>query len=116
MKKRILLLAGLVFSSMSIIAQDRIQTDTIGVKVYFRQGYSIFEPDFRENGIRLGKFAEQLEKAGADSLVKIGTIHIVGAASPEGIAKMNQRLSEKRAETLIAWLRQNLPLPDSSFS
>lgn len=116
MKKRILLLAGLVFSSMSIIAQDRIQTDTIGVKVYFRQGYSIFEPDFRENGIRLGKFAEQLEKAGADSLVKTGTIHIVGAASPEGIAKMNQRLSEKRAETLIAWLRQNLPLPDSSFS
>ena len=29
------------------------ESDTIGVKVYFRQGYSLLQPAFRENGVRL---------------------------------------------------------------
>lgn len=91
--------------------QEQIMIDTVGVKVYFRQGYSTFEPAFRDNASRLDVFVARLREANYDTLRQIRSVRIIGAASPEGVSKLNERLSAKRAENLIAWFEEHLSLP-----
>lgn len=84
--------------------------DTIRVQVFFRQGYSLLEPAHRDNGARLAAFAAQLEDLRRDTSIRVKRIHITGTASPEGSAKLNERLAENRAKNLVAWLGEHIPL------
>lgn len=95
--------------------QERETADTLSVQVFFRQGYSILEPDYRDNGARLEAFAEQVRILRQDTLCRVKGIRIVGAASPEGITRLNERLSENRAKSIIAWFKDRLPFPEASF-
>ena len=52
MKKTVLFLISVLFFG-ALLAQESPHTDTLGVKVYFRQGYSLLEPSYRDNGVRL---------------------------------------------------------------
>ena len=104
-------LLSALWPALCLPAQEPVQADTLSVKVYFRRGYSLFEPALRNNGTRLKAFVDRLGQAEADTLQEVGVVRIVGAASPEGTAKMNDRLAAKRAATLMAWLRQNAQLP-----
>lgn len=116
MKKHLLLLSIALFVSILVApAQELVQTDTVGVKVYFRQGYSIFEPEFRDNEVRLKAFADRLREASRDTLQQIQPIRIIGAASPEGVSKLNERLAQKRAARLLEWFDQNLNIPGIQF-
>ena len=40
--------------------QEQVLVDTLNVQVYFRQGYSILEFDYRDNAKRLAAFVECL--------------------------------------------------------
>lgn len=88
----------------------QVQTDTLNVQVYFRQGYSILEPDFRDNAKRLTAFADSLRALQRDASCRMKTLRIVGTASPEGVTELNERLSEKRAKNLVAWLEEHISL------
>lgn len=89
--------------------RDAVGRDTLGVRMYFRRGYSRLEPDFRNNGERLEAFMKQLRAAREDSLCHIRTVRIVGSASPEGISVNNRRLAEKRGVCIDTLLRRLLP-------
>lgn len=118
MKKTFITLFGVLLSAgLSVFAQEHplILTDTTSVKVYFRQGYSNLDPLFRDNGTHLDSLAAYLRAADADTLRRVKTIHIVGAASPEGSTKRNMQLSEQRAASIMAWLRSRLPFPESTY-
>lgn len=58
--------------------------DTLGVKVYFRPGYSKLQPALRENGIRLDEFMRRISEIHGDSAARFNSIDIVAYASPEG--------------------------------
>lgn len=58
--------------------------DTLGVKAYFRQGYSKLQPAFRENGIRLDEFMHRVSEIHCDSAARFNSIDIVAYTSPEG--------------------------------
>lgn len=115
---RFILLSLLLLGCCRIgYGQERmqVQTDTLNVQVYFRQGYSILEPDFRDNAKRLTAFADSLRALQRDASCRMKTLRIVGTASPEGVTELNERLSEKRAKNLVAWLEEHISLEGATL-
>ena len=113
-----LLLVSLLLLPVAASAQadNTITTaDTVGVKVYFRQGYSTLQPAFRENGIRLDEFMRRVSEMHADSTARLNSIDIVAYASPEGSFTLNRKLARKRAENISAYLRGNMPFLSGSL-
>lgn len=113
-----LLLVALLLPPVAASAQadNTITTaDTVGVKVYFRQGYSSLQPAFRENGIRLDEFMRRVSEMHADSTARLNSIDIVAYASPEGSFTLNRKLARKRAENISAYLRGNMPFLSGSL-
>lgn len=114
MKKIVLFPISVLFFG-ALCAQGAPQADTLGVKVYFRKGYSILEPAYRGNAERLEAFAAQLEALQRDTSIRVKRIRVAGTASPEGTAQLNERLSENRAKSLIAWFGERFSFPEQSF-
>lgn len=113
-----LLLLSLLLLPVAASAQtdNTITTaDTVGVKVYFRQGYSRLQPAFRGNGIRLDEFMRRVSEMNADSTARLNSIDIVAYASPEGPYTLNKKLARKRAENISAYLRDNMPFLSGSL-
>lgn len=95
--------------------RDAVGRDTIGVRMYFRRGYSRLEPAFRDNAQRLEDFMERLRQARQDSLCHIKAVHIVAAASPEGITASNNRLARKRSTAIDTLMRRLMPHEQQLF-
>lgn len=113
-----LLLVALLLLPVAASAQadTTITTaDPVGVKVYFRQGYSRLQPTFRENGIRLDEFMRRVSEMHSDSTARLNSIDIVAYASPEGPYTLNRKLARKRAENISAYLRGNMPFLSGSL-
>lgn len=113
-----LLLLSLLLLPVAASAQadNTITTaDTVGVKVYFRQGYSRLQPAFRGNGIRLDEFMRRVSEMYSDSTARLNSIDIVAYASPEGSFTLNRKLARKRAENISAYLRGNMPFLSGSL-
>ncbi len=112
-----LLIASLLLLPASLFAHSSnsnpqsfiSKADTVGVKVYFRQGYSTLQPAFRENGIRLDGFMRRVSEMHRDSTARLNSIDIVAYASPEGPYTLNKKLARKRADNISAYLRENMP-------
>lgn len=99
-----------VLCSSLLFAQDE-RTDT--VKVYFQQGKSVYNPDFRNNESRLQDFVSRVQSFREDSAYSIHSIHIIAVASPEGSFSLNQRLSLQRAESVSRHMKSCLTYGDS---
>lgn len=108
---QLLLVALLLLPAAASAQADNTITaaDTVGVKVYFRQGSSTLQPAFRENGIRLDEFMRHVSEMHTDSTARLNSIDIVAYASPEGPYALNRKLARKRAENISAYLRGNMP-------
>lgn len=92
-------------------AQERT-TDSL--EVFFRQGYTTWDPNLKNNGQRVREFVERFKKLRQDRVMdRIASIRIVSGASPEGSWALNQRLSQGRADRIRGVLRQYIDLPDS---
>lgn len=74
--------------------------------VRFRQGKSIIDPSFEENAKSLEQVRKVLELIDADPNASVGKIVLVGSSSPEGSAKLNHQLAQKRVEALQNYLRE----------
>ena len=85
------------------------------VNIYFRQGHSVLDPLYQNNGNNLKGFALRLRIVKEDSLCRIRNIRIVGGASPEGSTTLNKQLSEKRAAHIVAFLKQQISLDGIPF-
>lgn len=113
-----LLLLSLLLLPVAASAQadNTITTaDTVGVKIYFRQGYSTLQPAFRGNGIRLNEFMRRVSEMHGDSTARLNSIDIVAYASPEGPYTLNRKLARKRAENISTYLRGNMPFLSGSL-
>ena len=113
MKKVCSVVITLIYSFLCtsfLFAQDE-RTDT--VKVYFQQGKSVYNPDFRNNESRLQNFVSRVQSFREDSAYSIHSIHIIAVASPEGRFSLNQRLSLQRAESVSRYMKSCLTYGDS---
>ena len=72
------------------------------MRVFYRRGFHDVDPSFRDNRARLDRFLNSVDRALKEN--RVGKIVIRSYASPDGTAKANERLSERRAEELKAYL------------
>lgn len=104
-------------SSISSTPSYTTAADTIGVKVYFRQGYSTLQPTFRNNGSRLDEFVGRVGEMHRDSSIRLNAIDILSYVSPEGSYSINKRLVRRRAANLTTYLRNKMPfLSDTLYN
>ncbi|WP_295915090.1 DUF3575 domain-containing protein [uncultured Alistipes sp.] len=92
------------------------QPECDSVRIYFRQGHSVLEPDLYGNRESLKRIEESLQPGDAGPNGRLRRIEVVGGASPEGSVALNRRLSEKRAKALLDHLSHAGGIPDSLLS
>lgn len=109
MKKFIILL----FLLQGFCAIARSECDS--VRIYFRQGYSVLEPELHGNREILKRITDSLRTYAGPS-GRLRRIEVTGGASPEGSVPLNRRLSEKRAKALLDQLSHDGGIPDSLLS
>lgn len=97
-----------VFLGISQFVMSQTRMDTLSVQVFFHQGKTFLDPQFRENGVRLQEFARSVEAFRKDNPEAFRSVHITSSASPEGASSLNQRLAKGRAESVYNYLRQYL--------
>lgn len=88
MRKNVLLIIVSVLSLGFATAQTKA-VDTVGVKVYYRRGYSTLDRNLRDNETRLKDFGIRLQRFQADTLCRIRNVNISSGASPEGTFSFN---------------------------
>ena len=103
----------LLFLLQGFCAIARSECDS--VRIYFRQGYSVLEPDLHGNRETLKRIADSLRTYAGPS-GRLRRIDVTGGASPEGSVPLNRRLSEKRAKALLDQLSHDGGIPDSLLS
>ncbi len=86
------------------------QEDTL--QVYFRRGYAVLEPELRGNRETLEGLVVRLEAFRDDTAGCVSQLSLRGNASPDGTAAANVRLTRKRVEAVLSYLRQWVEIPD----
>ena len=112
MRKYHILLTTIALLTASL-ASAQAQRDS--VKVYFRQGQSVFEPFFNGNVRRLNDFTNRAKALQRDSLVTLDRVMVIASASPEGAAEVNERLAYNRAQNIADYLHQNFTFDQNAF-
>lgn len=111
MLKAALLTAALT-AACSVCSAQIATADSAQLR--FRQGKWALDTAFSSNSSRLDSIITPLRRmAAAPRLYRIDSVRIIGAASPEGSAALNHRLSVHRAEVLAGRVRSEIALPDS---
>lgn len=75
--------------------------------IYFHQGKSGIDSDFRNNAKTLGDITEAIKTIQASENAKISHIVLAGYASPEGAVQLNQKLGYDRAVSLRSYIVKN---------
>lgn len=115
MKQKFSILLVLLASVASVYAQGLHKSDTISMRVYYKQGYATFDPSYKDNGTNLEQFLGKIREIRKDSMSRVRAIRIFAGASPEGSTDVNQKLSEKRAANIASVLKQYMPEDEDLF-
>ncbi|MDE7411042.1 MAG: DUF3575 domain-containing protein, partial [Paramuribaculum sp.] len=110
MKGAVVILLSAVVSLATSVSAEEVSDSTV---IYFHQGRSIIEKEYRNNGARLDSLVSRLGELSRDSLFRLKHVKVVGSASPEGSVRINKRLSDHRAENLYDYISKRVCLPDS---
>lgn len=84
--------------------------------VYFRQGNSVYNASYKENGTRMTDFIARIKAVQQKTDHKIISVRFHSNTSPEGTLKINERLGNKRAASVVERLLKDLAFPDSIIS
>lgn len=86
------------------------QHKTDSLTVYFRQGLSVYEPDFNGNQERVDNFISRMQSIQQNPLQNIVSISYIAGTSIEGSRSLNEQLAKQRATTLSNLLHSKLSL------
>lgn len=97
----------LLLAIFPIMAGAQVERETQeSVKVYFRQGETKFDLNYKDNGVSLRKYAEEIKAYQQDTLVNFRQVRIVASVSPEGTTQANERVARLRAKSIVDWINQ----------
>lgn len=95
---------------ISEYAAFKQHTDVMRAKgaliVRFGQGRNIIDPSYEDNAKSLEQIAKVLELIAEDTNASVGKIVLAGTSSPEGLAKFNDLLAQKRVQALRDYLNE----------
>ena len=108
--KMVIFIICLFVSVGNVSAREKTDSLTI----FFRQGYGIYEPNFRDNRKQMDDFIERisaLQNSSDYHIAKISYIYIA-SASPEGEYNKNTKLVQKRIDSISKYLHSHLTFGD----
>ena len=82
MRQKLFICIFLIGSVVSAFAQGLHKSDTVSMRVYYRQGYSTFDPLYKDNEKNLQRFLSQVRSIQQDSMARIRTMRIVAEELP----------------------------------
>ena len=110
MKRVLSIVVLLVMIPLISMAQvDRRATEV--VRVYFKQGLSAIDENYKNNRETLQRFADAVNELQRDTTCKVNKVRIVASVSPEGQDAINKRIVNARAEAIVNWLNKNIDKP-----
>ena len=95
--RKLCLTLALIMSGVAAMGQSIDRT----VEIHFRQGSSVYEPNYRGNAERLQKFSDEIVSLHRDKY-EITSAEFHAGTSPEGSERVNTRLSAERLRNGIA--------------
>lgn len=109
-------LKRLFFLSLSICSisgsgSAQAQTAADSVRIYYRQGHCAVDPLFGGNRSELEHFLESVRRACRSG--EIDRVVIRSYASPDGLNRFNERLSQLRADSLAGYVSRHAAVPSS---
>lgn len=107
MKRTILI--GLL--AVLAITESWSQNVSDSVRVYYRQGHREVDIYFRENRTGLERFLRSVREMHEAGFLE--NVVIRSWASPEGVNRLNEVLSERRADSLKSYIVRHAGIPDS---
>ncbi len=111
--RRVLFLSLALLLSVALRAEDAGSRVTHDLKIHFHQGKINLDPNLKSNPQTLRDISDSLYVGMQDSVLELRAVQVYGSASPEGSVKLNQYLSERRANVLFDYLSRYGELPDS---
>lgn len=102
-----------VFMSGMFVPPLCAQQDGVSARVEFRVNEARLDPNYGDNARQLDDVVSWLRYASHDSCVELTEVSFSGAASPEGSREVNQRLARLRLESMEAYIRARVAIPDS---
>lgn len=81
----------------------------------FPVGKAVIQPEFMNNHKELENIRRMFQKIENNPNLTVTGVHIEGFASPEGPLKLNERLSQERAEALKKYLSTHEKIPASLY-
>ena len=116
MKRPLTILAVMVPLLLCGIPSSAEQkTDSLKLKIYFKQDKSELDMGYRGNEANFDRFVSEVKKILEDPTCRILDITVRAGASPEGKFDYNKELSRKRGENIRDFLRKALYFPDVTF-
>lgn len=116
MKRPLTILAVMVPLLLCGIPSSAEQkTDSLKLKIYFKQDKSELDMGYRGNEANFDRFVSEVKKILEDPTCRILDITVRAGASPEGKFDYNKELSRKRGENIRDFLRKALYFPDITF-
>lgn len=91
----------------------KVRSEQNTLYIEYPVGGTEFNADFKNNAAELQKLKETLNPLTVGDLVTFKAINICGYASPDGSAKTNDRVANKRADSFALYLRGSYNFPDS---
>lgn len=116
MKKFLLglfIIITLPFSPCVVSAQTQQQQRE--VKVYFHNETSTLDEEYRDNARALELFKNDVKRLLADGSVVLRSINIASSTSPEGMEAYNVQLAERRATSLLNWIKRELNIETNNI-
>lgn len=109
------ILSSMTLASMIALPAFSKTADTDSVAIRFHQSSSIIDRNFSQNSGQLDRLLKYAADSDSASL-KINSISIEGAASPEGTINYNIGLSHRRANAILDYARNITDFSDSIVS
>lgn len=114
--KRYLYIVTCVFCCLTAKAQD---TGSMAdnwravdsICIYYRTGYRYVEPGFRDNRKELDRFIASVRQTMERQ--QAARIIIQSGASPDGTNQANERLSQRRADSVASYICRHASIPDA---
>ena len=81
------------------------------LRVYFRQGYSTFDPKYRDNQSQVDAFISRVKtfQSESDAFVILNVTYKAGA-SPEGTLEINRKISGQGENPVFRITKKYVPL------
>ncbi len=115
MKNTLLLLSIFAFCGITCSSYAAEYADS--ARIHFRQSKTELDTSYMGNGANLLRMSGRLRpKKSTDIPLRLSSIRVIGAASPEGSVAINRRLSEQRAERIFDFFSAYADVPDSIVS